>query len=454
MLSDDDHRATRSSAISAATRGTPAPQFPPARWTASRPIATPRSRGSRRCSTRIQDFRTFHEALSAFGESLNLGGDAAAEEGYRARARRARLEPHPPALSEAVLRRCRCFSFAEDTTSPFAGAVDKASHVRTSGAAAGRARSAGQRDRRAASATSRASTSTAKTRRVADASSRSSSRRQQAWRAEVQAAQEDPGRQRHLRLRQRAGRRAVGPADAGCRRSAAARCSRSTSSTPTRRRSTKARSRIRGRTISSPRSRWCRSRRAVRDCSSRSAAACERSLERCPITGTSLAELQSAGAVSALIGATRLPVPRSRRARRLPRAFASRSAAGSRSATGKAFNLAIATNTGISADLLRIEGTLTPKDAQFRLPDARRDRDAQPRLVRQLHREDPAEGRAARGLRRRRRASRVERGSVLTKARFAPRARAARRSRRHRRRPACNRRRCRRCRPRPDRASD
>ena len=37
------------------------------------------------------------------------------------------------------------------------------------------------------------------------------------------------------------------------------------------------------------------------------------------------------------------------------------------------------------------------------LSDARRDRDAQPELVRQLHREDPAEGRAARGLRRRRR---------------------------------------------------
>ncbi len=43
-----------------------------------------------------------------------------------------------------------------------------------------------------------------------------------------------------------------------------------------------------------------------------------------------------------------------------------------RSATGKAFNLAIATNTGLSAELVRIEGTLTQKAAQIRLPDARR----------------------------------------------------------------------------------
>ena len=45
------------------------------------------------------------------------------------------------------------------------------------------------------------------------------------------------------------------------------------------------------------------------------------------------------------------------------------------------------------------KASLTQKAAQIRLSDARRCRDAESRLVRQLHREDPAEGRPARELR-------------------------------------------------------
>jgi hypothetical protein len=72
----------------------------------------------------IQDFRSFHEALSAFAESLNLGTNAAVEEGYALvldvlgwnliRMRYPRLY--------FILQ---VFSFAEDITSPFAGAAEK-----------------------------------------------------------------------------------------------------------------------------------------------------------------------------------------------------------------------------------------------------------------------------------------------------------------------------------------
>ncbi|MCB1852840.1 MAG: hypothetical protein KDI83_19055 [Gammaproteobacteria bacterium] len=76
------------------------------------------------------------------------------------------------------------------------------------------------------------------------------------------------------------------------------------------------------------------------------------------------AELQSAGAVSALIGADfQFHAPDETSDFRAVFAFEGRVDPNG----GKPFNLEIATNTAITADLLRIEGTLTPKDAQLRL---------------------------------------------------------------------------------------
>lgn len=71
----------------------------------------------------IQDFRSFHEALSAFAESLNLGTNAAVEEGYALVL---------DVLGWNLIRMrypklyfiMQVFSFAEDITSPFAGAVE------------------------------------------------------------------------------------------------------------------------------------------------------------------------------------------------------------------------------------------------------------------------------------------------------------------------------------------
>ncbi len=72
----------------------------------------------------IQDFRSFHESLSAFAESLNLGTNAAVEEAYRLVL---------DVLGFNLIRQryphlyfwMQIFSFAEDITSPFAGAAEK-----------------------------------------------------------------------------------------------------------------------------------------------------------------------------------------------------------------------------------------------------------------------------------------------------------------------------------------
>lgn len=75
-------------------------------------------------------------------------------------------------------------------------------------------------------------------------------------------------------------------------------------------------------------------------------------------------ELQSAGAVSALIGSDfQFQPPAETGDFRCAFAFEGRVDPADDS---KPFNLEIATNTAITADLLRIEGTLTPEEAQFR----------------------------------------------------------------------------------------
>ena len=102
------------------TPGTPAPQFPAAGLQSVKTYRDASEPGLEALLEAIQDFRTFHDALRAFGESLNLGGDAALEEGYRAvlsvlswNMVRLRL-PRLYYLMQVV-------SFAEDTTSSFAG---------------------------------------------------------------------------------------------------------------------------------------------------------------------------------------------------------------------------------------------------------------------------------------------------------------------------------------------
>ena len=61
------------------------------------------------------------------------------------------------------------------------------------------------------------------------------------------------------------------------------------------------------------------------------------------------------------------PVPRSRRDAAISAARSRSKGASIPTDNSKPFNLEIATNTAITADLLRIEGSLTPKEAQFRL---------------------------------------------------------------------------------------
>ena len=86
-----------------AVGGSAAPQFPPAGLHSVKAYRDASEPGLEALLAALQDFRAFHEALRAFGESLESRrrcGDR--REGYRLSGR-ARLEPHPPALSEPVL---------------------------------------------------------------------------------------------------------------------------------------------------------------------------------------------------------------------------------------------------------------------------------------------------------------------------------------------------------------
>jgi hypothetical protein len=102
------------------TPGTPAPRFPPAALQSVKAYRDAAEPGLEALLEAIQDFRSFHEALTAFGESLNLGGEAAAQEGYR-------LILDVLGWNLIRLRYPKLYfwmqvlSFAEDTASPFAG---------------------------------------------------------------------------------------------------------------------------------------------------------------------------------------------------------------------------------------------------------------------------------------------------------------------------------------------
>lgn len=122
VLADDDARRS----IIRDLGGDPSapPQFPPSSLESVKAYRDASEPGLEALLAAVQDFRSFHEALSAFAESLNLGANAAVEEGYRlvldvlgwnlVRQRYPRLY--------FVLQ---VFSFAEDITSPFAGVAEK-----------------------------------------------------------------------------------------------------------------------------------------------------------------------------------------------------------------------------------------------------------------------------------------------------------------------------------------
>ena len=305
--------------------------------------------------------------------------------------------------SACAIRSCtswmQVFSFAEDIASPFPGQFHGSQY--DSGAGAGRAGSAGQLDRRAVGYIEGIDFDSEEgVRRFTRLSSASGSLAG----VKITRAQEDPGRQRHLRLGQVPA--CLGSADADLPTHAAADVH-----DQLRRREPEGDRRRHGAGLAAnlvtslafvPRPQGGPGMFALVR-----AAACERS-RSCPITGTSMGVAVrgpgerlvplGSGASSSSTVPTRKRLPRCGRVSkrgadpRTPRARHSTS----RSRRTPAF----------LPSCVRIEGTLTQKAAQIRLPDARRRRDAQPRLVRQLHREDPAEGRAARGLRRRRRVSR------------------------------------------------
>lgn len=121
ILTDDDSRK----AMIRDLGGDPSSsaQFPPSTLDSVAAYRDASEPGLEALLAAIQDFRSFHEALSAFAESLNLGTNAAVEEGYHLIL---------DTLGWNLIRMrypklyfwMQVFSFAEDITSPFAGAVE------------------------------------------------------------------------------------------------------------------------------------------------------------------------------------------------------------------------------------------------------------------------------------------------------------------------------------------
>jgi Family of unknown function (DUF6603) len=122
MLGDDDTRKS----IIRDLGGDPsaAAQFTPSELHSVNAYRDASEPGLEALLAAIQDFRSFHEALSAFAESLNLGSaDPAVEEGYRLVL---------DVLGWNLIRQrypklyfwMQVFSFAEDITSPFPGVIE------------------------------------------------------------------------------------------------------------------------------------------------------------------------------------------------------------------------------------------------------------------------------------------------------------------------------------------
>jgi hypothetical protein len=125
MLSDD---ITRKAIIQDLggdpSASAPAPQFPPTALQSVEAYRNASEPGLEALLEALQDLRSFHEALRGFAESLNLGADAIVEETYR-------LILDVLGWNLVRLRYPRLYfimqvvSFAEDITSPFPGEVDK-----------------------------------------------------------------------------------------------------------------------------------------------------------------------------------------------------------------------------------------------------------------------------------------------------------------------------------------
>ena len=122
ILGDDDTRKS----IIRDLGGDPssAAQFPPSSLDSVSAYREASEPGLEALLAAIQDFRVFHEGLSAFAEALNLGGNAAVEEGYALVL---------DVLGWNLIRQrypmlffwMQVFSFAEDITSPFADPAGK-----------------------------------------------------------------------------------------------------------------------------------------------------------------------------------------------------------------------------------------------------------------------------------------------------------------------------------------
>src|SRR5262245_47513070 len=122
VLLDDDMRKSivRDLGGDASAPGT----FPPTTLDSVKAYRDASEPGLESLLAAIQDIRSFHESLSAFAESLNLGTNAQVEEGYRLIL---------DVLGWNLIRQrypflyfiLQTFSFAEDITSPFADPARK-----------------------------------------------------------------------------------------------------------------------------------------------------------------------------------------------------------------------------------------------------------------------------------------------------------------------------------------
>ncbi|HJY37140.1 MAG TPA: DUF6603 domain-containing protein [Steroidobacteraceae bacterium] len=125
MLSDDITRKAIIRDLGGDPSATaPAPQFPPSSLQSVEAYRNASEPGLEALLEALQDLRSFHEALQGFAESLNLGPDAIVEDSYR-------LILDVLGWNLVRLRYPRLYfimqivSFAEDITSPFPGEVDK-----------------------------------------------------------------------------------------------------------------------------------------------------------------------------------------------------------------------------------------------------------------------------------------------------------------------------------------
>ena len=268
-------------------------------------------------------------------------------------ARRARLEPHPAALSEAVLHHAG----GQLRRRHRLAVRGRGSTVRSTTRCRCRPRSIVWPARSWTSAATRsAATSTAK--KACGASSDVVALSSFAG-VKFTPLKKIAGR-RHLRLRPGARPAASDPPTPAADRSAGAHAHAQVRRTDQRLEPEHCAGH------SSRRSRWCRRRRAGRGCSCRSAAACDLA-QQLPTLA-----LQRGAAVRGPGERHRrrrpqVPVPRPGRGGDFRGVLALEARPDPASATGKAFNLAIATKTGLRPSWCASKASLTQKAAQIRL---------------------------------------------------------------------------------------